>query len=48
LRTGQDIWLTLPKVGHCAANIVWASDFEAGLEFHIPLTDDAFEALTGQ
>ena len=48
LRTGQDIWLTLPKVGHCAANIVWASDFEAGLEFHIPLTDEAFEALTGQ
>ncbi|MES2443816.1 MAG: PilZ domain-containing protein [Pseudomonadota bacterium] len=48
LRTGQDIWLTLPKVGHCAANIVWASDFEAGLEFHIPLTDEAFETLAGQ
>ena len=48
LRTGQDIWLTLPKVGHCAANIVWANDFEAGLQFHIPLTEEAFEMLTGQ
>ena len=47
LRAGQDIWLTLPKVGHCAASIVWASDFEAGLEFHIPLTEAAFEAITG-
>ncbi len=48
LRTGSDIWLTLPKVGHCAARIAWANDFEAGLEFHIPLTDEMFETLTGQ
>jgi hypothetical protein len=48
LRVGQNIWLTLPKVGHTAANIVWANDFEVGLEFHFPLTDEAFETLTGQ
>jgi hypothetical protein len=46
LRKGAMIWLTLPKVGHCAASVVWANDFEAGLEFHLPLTDQAFETLT--
>ena len=48
LRKGAMIWLTLPKVGHWAADVVWATDFEAGLEFHIPLTDEAFESITGQ
>jgi hypothetical protein len=42
------IWLALPKVGHIAAKVVWASDFEAGLEFQAPLTIEAFETLTTQ
>ena len=46
LRKGAMIWLTLPLVGHCAADIVWANDFEAGCEFHTPLSDEDFEALT--
>ncbi|MCW3837996.1 PilZ domain-containing protein [Sphingomonas canadensis] len=48
LRQGTTIWLTLPKVGHCAARIVWAGDFEAGVEFLNPLTDEAFALLTAQ
>src|SRR5437868_15245220 len=46
LRAGTMIWLALPKVGHHAAKVVWADDFEAGLQFEIPLTSEAFEALT--
>lgn len=46
LRAGAMIWLALPGIGHCAAKVVWASDFEAGLEFQTPLTNEAFEALT--
>src|SRR3954471_16894807 len=45
LRAGTMIWLALPKVGHHAARIVWADDFEAGLEFHTPLTADDFERV---
>lgn len=48
LRLGSMIWLALPKVGHCAAKVVWANDFEAGLEFQAPLTMEAFETLTAQ
>lgn len=48
LRVGQNIWLTLPKLGHTATSIVWSNDFEAGLEFMIPLTDEQFEALSAQ
>jgi hypothetical protein len=46
LRKDSIIWLTLPHVGHWAARVVWSSDFDAGLEFQIPLTDDDFERLT--
>lgn len=46
LRAGTMIWLSLPNVGHHAAKVVWADEFEAGLQFEIPLTDDAFETLT--
>lgn len=46
LRAGTMIWLSLPKVGHHAAKVVWADEFEAGLQFEIPLTDEAFETLT--
>ena len=48
LRAGTMIWLALPKVGHCAARVVWADDFEAGLEFQTPLTPEAFELLAEQ
>lgn len=48
LRPGTSIWLALPRVGHQAARVVWANDFEAGLEFMIPLSEDQFEVLTGQ
>lgn len=47
LRGGTGIWLALPKVGHRAARVIWANDFEAGLEFMIPLSDEDFEVLTG-
>lgn len=45
LRRDSLIWLTLPHVGHWAARVAWASDFEAGLDFQIPLTEDEFEKL---
>lgn len=45
LRKDSMIWLTLPHVGHWAARVVWSNDFEAGLEFHIPLSEDDFERL---
>lgn len=48
LRQGTSIWLALPKIGHHAARVVWANDFEAGLEFMIPLSEEAFETLTGE
>lgn len=45
LRAGSVLWLALPKVGHVAARVVWAEDFEAGLEFDSPLSGQDFEAL---
>lgn len=45
LRRDSVIWLTLPHVGHWAARVVWSNDFEAGLEFQIPLSEDEFEML---
>jgi len=45
LRRDSMIWLTLPHVGHWAARVVWATDFEAGLEFQIALSEDEFEKL---
>ncbi|WP_066795476.1 PilZ domain-containing protein [Sphingomonas soli] len=46
LRKGTMIWLALPKIGHVAAKVVWAGDFEAGVEFQEPLSAEAFEILT--
>ena len=48
LRAGVMIWLALPKIGHVAARVVWADDFEAGLEFQDPLSAEDFEILTAQ
>lgn len=45
VRRDSMIWLTLPHVGHWAARVVWSNDFEAGLEFQIPLSEEEFEAL---
>jgi len=45
LRRDSMIWLTLPQIGHWAARVAWATDFEAGLEFQIALTEDEFEKL---
>ncbi|MCA1196715.1 PilZ domain-containing protein [Sphingomonas sp. R647] len=45
IRRDSIIWLTLPHVGHWAARVVWSNDFEAGLEFQIPLSEDEFEML---
>lgn len=45
LRQNTTIWLTLPRVGHQAARVVWASDFEAGLEFLAPIPTETFETL---
>lgn len=45
LRRDSMIWLTLPHVGHWAARVAWATDFEAGLEFQIALTEDEFDKL---
>lgn len=46
LRAGTVLWLALPKVGHVAARVVWAEDFEAGLEFESPLSTQDFDTLT--
>ena len=48
LRKDSTIWLTLPRVGHQAARVVWASDFEAGLEFLTALPAEAFETLSSE
>jgi hypothetical protein len=48
LRAGTMIWLTLPSVGQRAARVVWAHDFEAGLEFQAPLLPEEFDILTAQ
>ncbi len=48
LRANAMIWLALPKVGHIAARVVWASDFEAGLEFQDALSVEAFDTLTAE
>ncbi len=48
LRAGTMIWLSLPEVGHCAARVVWADDFDAGCEFHEPLTLEVFQALASR
>ncbi|QIG80287.1 PilZ domain-containing protein [Stakelama tenebrarum] len=45
LRPSTTVWLTLPLIGHFGAKVVWADDFEAGLEFLNPLSDDQFESI---
>ena len=45
LKKGSTIWLTLPQVGHVAAEVKWADDFAAGCQFQRPLDIDQFERL---
>lgn len=47
LQRGTTIWLTLPKIGTIAADVMWADDFNAGCQFQSPLEMEGFEALTG-
>ncbi|RYD65322.1 MAG: PilZ domain-containing protein [Sphingomonadales bacterium] len=48
LRPNVLIWLSLPRVGHVAARVMWTNDFEAGLQFQTPLSPEVFESLTVQ
>ncbi len=48
LRAGSMIWIALPDVGHCAARVIWADDFEAGCEFQIARMPEAFERLAAR
>lgn len=45
LRERTLLWLTLPQAGPIVANVVWADDFSAGLEFLTPLTEDIYDFL---
>ena len=45
VRRGSLIWLTLPGVGPVIARVRWASEFEAGCEFDVPLPDDLYATL---
>lgn len=45
LRKDSMIWLTLPHIGHWAAQVVWSDDYEAGLAFEVPLTEAEFDQL---
>lgn len=45
IKAGTVIWLTLPRIGHVAATVRWADDFEAGCEFREPLSPAMFAAL---
>lgn len=47
LRRGATIWLTLPAIGPVAADVMWAEDYLAGCQFHLPLDPTAFAALAG-
>jgi hypothetical protein len=46
LKRGGTIWLTLPGHGPVAADVIWATDFVAGCQFHKPLDQAEFERLT--
>jgi hypothetical protein len=47
LRRNALIWLTLPGLRQRATRIMWADDFEAGCQFEEPLSQQEFDALTG-
>ncbi|HEX8556453.1 MAG TPA: PilZ domain-containing protein [Sphingomonas sp.] len=45
LAKGQTIWLTLPRLGHIAADVMWADDFTAGCQFQTHLTPAQFDTI---
>jgi len=45
MRKGSTIWLTLPRLGQIAADVMWADDFTAGCQFRTPLTEAQFAQL---
>ncbi len=45
LKRGQEIWLTLPEVGPRIARVMRVDEFEAGVEFETPITEDDFDNL---
>lgn len=45
LKKGSTIWLTLPRIGQVAADVMWADDFMAGCQFRIPLDQATFDSL---
>ena len=47
MKRGSVIWLTLPRIGHVAATVRWAGDYEAGCEFLTPLDATAYAELLG-
>ena len=48
LRRDAVILLSLPRIGPVPARVVWASDFDAGLEFQSPLSAETFKTLTAR
>lgn len=46
MKRGQAIWLTLPRAGRIAADVMWAEEFVAGCRFHEPLSREDFTFLT--
>lgn len=47
LTRGHAIWLTLPRIGHVVADVMWADDFTAGCQFRHALTQDQLDLLLG-
>lgn len=42
---GSVMWLTLPTIGHVAATVRRAADFDAGYEFIVPLEPEPLAML---
>ena len=45
LKRGHAIWLTLPRIGHVVADVMWADDFTAGCQFRDALTQEQLDLL---
>ena len=39
------IWLTLPRVGQVAADVIWADDYVAGCQFRKPIDPSMLDVL---
>lgn len=45
MKRGSTIWLTLPRIGQVAADVMWADDFTAGCQFQKALGERQFADL---